>query len=140
MKLTRFCSLAEFGKYMAGETLTNTTDHYQGGKGGSVSTGFCFSPDEPKTAWRYLKGIVNPEACMLLEISEELLTPSFGKYADYSKGHSGEISCIKTEYCLTEYSQKTARLIKFLTPEEFASSPEEVVAAKLYYIIKTLTK
>lgn len=140
MKLTRFCSRVEYEKYMAGETLRNHTDHYRGGRGGSTSFGFCFSPDEPKTAWRYLKGVVNPEACMLLEISEELLTPSFGKYADYSKGHSGEISCIKTEYCLTEYSQKTARLIKFLTPEEFASSPEEVAAVKLFYTIKTLTK
>ena len=87
-------SIDEYNKFMAGETLTNTTDHYKGGKGGSTSKGFCFIEDNPKAAWRYLKGIVNPEVCMVLEIDPSLLTSSFGKYADYSDG-KGTHCCLK---------------------------------------------
>lgn len=124
MKLTRFCSKEEYEKFMAGETLTNHTDHYRGGKGGSTSVGFCFTTDPPKAAWQYLKGIVSSEVCMVLDIPQESLKISIGKYADYSKGQSGIHSCLKKEFCLTTYSNKTDRLIKVLQPEEFASEAE----------------
>lgn len=51
---------------MAGEMLTNSTDHYRGGKGGSTSVGFCFTTDKPRIAWRYLKGIVDADVCLVL--------------------------------------------------------------------------
>ena len=123
MILTRFCSQAEYEKYMSGETLTNTTDHYRGGKGGSTSVGFCFTKDEPKTAWRYLKGCVDFDVCLVIDIDEELLIHSLGKYSDYSKSDSIGI-CIKDEYCITSYSNKIAKLLKVLKSEEFATQAE----------------
>lgn len=116
---------------MSGETLINTTDHFRGGRGGSVSVGFCFTEDDPVTAWRYLKGIVYPEICMVLDIDDQLLTVSLGKYADYSDGKDGSDACIKVEYCLTQYSNKTAKLVRTLTQEQFATSPEELLAIRL---------
>lgn len=40
--LHRFCSYKEYEQYMSGSSLHNHTDHYHGGKGGSLSRGFCF--------------------------------------------------------------------------------------------------
>lgn len=131
MRVTRFCSLAEYNKFMSGETLTNNTDHFKNGKGGSISVGFCFTDDDPQTAWRYLKGIVYPEICMILDIDRSLLRESRGKYADYSNGQDGSHACLKREYCLTQYSCKTATLVKTLTPEQFTTSPEELLAVRL---------
>ena len=123
MILTRFCSQDEHQKYMQGETLTNTTNHYHGGKCGSTSVGFCFTTDEPKIAWRYLKGCVDFDVCVVLEIDDALLTHSTGKYADYYNS-DGIGSCLKHEYCLTTYSNKTAKLLKVLKPEDFATQEE----------------
>lgn len=111
---------------MAGETLTNHTDHYRRGKGGSTSVGFCFTADPPKTAWRYLKGTVSSEVCMVLDFGSynPLIRFSHGKYVDYSRSKSGNFTCIKPEVCITEYSNKTAKLIKVLQPEEFATQSE----------------
>ena len=108
---------------MSGETLTNTTDHYRGGKGGSTSVGFWFTKEEPKTAWRYLKGCIDFDVCLVLDIDEALLTHSFGKYSDYSRSEGIGI-CIKDEYCITAYSKETAKLLQVLKPEEFATKAE----------------
>lgn len=123
MRLTRFCSKVEYDKFLSGEMLTNTTDHYRGGKGGSTSVGFCFTTDEPKKAWRYLKGCVDFDVCVVLEIDDALLTRSTGKYADYSTD-DGIGTCLKHEYCLTSYSNKNAKLLKILKPEDFATKEE----------------
>lgn len=125
MLVTRFCSFAEYNKFVSGETLVNTADHYRGGRGGSTSKGFCFTADEPKTAWRYLKGIVDCDICMVLDIDERLFTKSSGKYADYSKPWTiAPQSCLKREYCLKEYSLSTATLVKTLQPTDFATEAE----------------
>ena len=133
MILTRFCSQSEYDKYMSGETLTNTTDHYRGGKGGSTSVGFCFTTDEPKKAWRYLKGCVDFDVCVVLEIDDALLTRSTGKYADYS---TDDVigTCLKHEYCLTSYSNKNAKLLKSLKPEDFAIQAE-IEASRFFRMI-----
>lgn len=130
MRVTRFCSIQEYRKFVSGENLTNNTDHFRGGRGGSISVGFCFTEDDPKTAWRYLKGIVYPEICMVLEIDQSLLNESRGKYADYSNGQDGSHACLQKEWCTTQYSNKTAKLINTLTPEQFAT-PEELIAIRL---------
>lgn len=124
IRLTRFCSQQEYNKFMAGEELVNDKDHFQGGKGGSTSAGFCFTPDEPKTAWRYLKGIVTADICMVLDIEATMINESAGVYADYSKGADFTKRCWKKEYCTKQYSNKTARLVKMLKPEEFATKDE----------------
>lgn len=74
---------------------------------------------------------VYPEICMVLDIDNSLLTPSFGKYGDYSNGQDGTHACLKMEYCLTQYSNKTAKLVQTLTQEQFATSPEELLAIRL---------
>ena len=121
MKLTRFCSQQEYDSYMRGDTLANTTDHLHGGTGGSISRGFCFTADDPDTAWQYLKGIVTPEVCMVLEIPDELLTPTQGRYARYINGRDTGFDCIKPEYCLAEYSNRTAKLLQVVPMEELAT-------------------
>lgn len=135
MRVTRFCSLAEFRKFESGEVLINNTDHYKNGKGGSTSRGFCFTEDDPSTAWRYLKGVVCPEVCMVLEFENGGLTPSMGRYADYSNGQDGSGSCLKVEYCTCQYSNKTAKLIKSIMLEDFATRAEKA-AIKIMKLMK----
>lgn len=129
MILTRFCSQTEYDKFMAGETLTNCTDHYRGGKCGSTSVGFCFTTDSPRIAWRYLKGIVYADVCLVLDMDKALLQQSVGTYADYSTdGRIGR--CLKKEYCTPAYSCKTAKLLKVLKPDEFATK-DEIMAIRM---------
>lgn len=129
MILTRFCSKAEYDAYMRGEELVNNTDHYHAGRGGSTSQGFCFTPDTPRRAWRYLKGIVTPEVCMILNIPDSQLKRTFGKYPDYSDNRVLK-ACLKKEYCCTMYSNKTAELLRML-PVSNIATPEEIKATKL---------
>lgn len=138
MRLTRFCSQAELDKFMRGVTMHNATDHYQGGQGGSTSIGFCFTTDEPMTAWRYLKGIVCPEVCMVLDIPASLLHKAYGAYCDYSDNTCIK-RCIKPEYHLTKYSNRTAKLIRTIPLTELAT-PEEIEVAKVIYQLKTTKK
>lgn len=105
MKLNRFCSHLELLTLLSNGTIQNNTDHFQGGKGGSTSRGFCFTKDEPKTAWKYLRGIVSPGVCAVYEIPDDMLKKSFGKYAgDYvHTAHRTTYSTvIKEEYCCFE--------------------------------------
>ena len=51
MTVTRFMSRAEWDAFQDGKILINETDHYKGGKGGSLSAGFCFTEDTPEDAW-----------------------------------------------------------------------------------------
>ena len=125
LTLTRFCSMDEYNAYRRGETLHNTTDHWQGGNGGATTNGFCFTRDDPKTAWRYLKGIVSPECCIVVEpVTLQGLYTGEGSYADYSDGTDGTTWCIKREYCTAHYSDQTMRLVKMLKPEEFMTDRE----------------
>ncbi len=125
LTLTRFCSMDEFEAYRRGETLHNTTDHWRGGEGGATTNGFCFTRDDPKTAWRYLKGIVSPECCIIVEPTTlRGLYVGEGSYADYSNGRDGKTCCIKREYCTAHYSAETMRLVKMLKPEEFMTDTE----------------
>lgn len=130
MKLTRFCSLEEFQKFIGGEKLINKTNHSKENGCVTSSIGFCFSKDDPKTAWQYLKGIVSYDICMVVDIQESRLTKSYGRYPDYSNGQLGETLCLKPEYCITSYSNKNATLIKVLKTPDFASS-DEIYALRL---------
>lgn len=138
MKVTRFCSQCELDKYLSGETLTSDKDHYRGGKGGSTSVGFCFTTDEPHAAWRYLKGIVTAEVCIVIDIDKKHLRKSTGKYVDYSAG-IGYKSCLKTEYCTREYSKQNSRLLKVIDITEVAS-PEEIAVAKILNVLHPMLR
>lgn len=74
MRVTRFMSLAEWEAFERGEILINNTDHFDGGKGGSKSVGFCFTEDAPEVAWRYLSGIVDADVWVTFEFPDNYLT------------------------------------------------------------------
>lgn len=115
MIVTRFCSLEEFVAFQRGDNLVNNTDHYKGGRGGSKSKGFCFSPDLPSECIEYLKGIVDTEICMMLEFPDGYLSDSLGKYCDVKRQNkNGEWQAtLKHELCCTAYNNRVARLIAY---------------------------
>ena len=132
IRLTRFCSRAEYEAFLRGNILHNNTDHYLGGKGGSTSRGFCFTIDKPSKAWRYLKGLVSMDICMVLDIDRNILTKSIGKYVDYDNSTDTVIkSCLKPEYCTCSYSTLQAKLIEVVNPATFCT-PEELHALRLF--------
>lgn len=124
MRVTRFCSRKEYDAFMRGETLTNDINHYRDGKGGSRSIGFCFMAEDPKECWPYLKGIVVPEVCMVLDFPDGYLTKSMGRYADHSTANG---SMMKTEYCTTRYDNKTATLVRVVPTEEYADDTDLMI-------------
>lgn len=119
MRLFRFCSKKEYEKLMNGETLVNTTNqrskHYR-----STSVGFCFTQEDPDIAIHYLSGIVNPEMLLELEVPEHLVTPSIGIY------NGGQHAVQKEEFCCTEYSLKTFKLIRASDEYSCLPTPEEI--------------
>lgn len=107
MRVTRFCSFDEYFKFSKGEMLVNARQHRQKNK--SLSIGFCFCEDEPKTAFEYLKGIVDLDVCMVLDIEDKHLTESVGIY--HKPGFSGNAMMVKREWCATWYNNRIAKLI-----------------------------
>ena len=127
MIVTRFCSQAEYDKLCRGEVLVNKTDHLNNGRGGATSVGFCFSPCRPDEAWKYLKGIVDFDVCLVLDFKDNVLIKSNGIYYDAS---AGNCRSLRPEYCAISYSLDVCHVLKVLKPAEFAS-PDEIEACKL---------
>lgn len=131
MDLYRFCSHKEADILKRGAIITNTTDHYRHGKGGSTSVGFCLTADPPQKAWQYLKGIVTPDICIHLDIPEELLTRASGKYVR-KYVHLADCTVTETEYkeewCITElrpeWLKETIRLETFVPDYELEAARE----------------
>ena len=117
MRVTRFCSKKEYDAFIAGERLVNNTDHYRGGKGGSLSQGFCFSPDKPKVAFEYLKGTIDTEVCMVLDFPDDYLIESRGKYRNPGVPEDSPMVkvMLKKEFCCGVYDNKVAKLISMTT-------------------------
>ena len=116
MIVTRFMSLAEWEAFEHGWTLENNTDHFDGGKGGSQSVGFCFTVDAPEVAWRYLKGIVDADVWVTFEFPDGYLKPSMGKYIDYSSDDGTAKSCLRREWCCTSYDNTVAKVVNKCVP------------------------
>lgn len=116
MRVTRFMSLAEWEDFERGETLINNTDHFDGGKGGSQSVGFCFTVDAPEVAWRYLKGIVDADVWATFEFPDGYLSPSIGIYPDYSTEDDTFRTCLRRELCCTSYNNTIAKVIDKCVP------------------------
>lgn len=108
MRVTRFCSAEEFQKFINGETLHNNTIH-QRINHGSKSVGFCFVEDEPEVAFRYLKGIVDLDYCIVLDFEDGHLKPSVGAYN--VGGANAIIIEKKREWCCEWYNNKVATLV-----------------------------
>lgn len=135
MNLYRFCSSEELDTLLRKGCVRNHTDHYRGGRGGSVSRGFCLTEDEPHTAWKYLKGIVSPDYCCRYEIPDEQLRFSAGKYFggfdDKGKPHS----CMKREWCTDVLRRKW---LKEAIPCRDFISGYEIEAARKVLCMKLL--
>ena len=116
MIVTRFMSLREFEAFERGETLINNTDHFDGGKGGSQSVGFCFTVDAPEVAWRYLKGIVDADVWVTFDFPDGYLIPSIGKYIDYSNDDGTFKPCLRREWCCTSYDKTIAKVVDKCVP------------------------
>lgn len=122
MILYRFCSRAEFEALLEGKTLYNFTDHFDGGKGGSTSRGFCFTADPPEVAWQYLKGIVCPEVCVEYNVDICYVSKSRGKYVgkvtETPQGTMIE-PMYKDEHCMTRLSKMWAWPVKVIPMSRF---------------------
>lgn len=116
MIVTRYMSLAEWEAFERGETLINNTDHFDGGKGGSQSVGFCFTVDAPEVAWRYLKGIVDADVWVTFDFPDGYLSPSMGKYIDYSNDDGTAKPCLRREWCCTSYDNTIAKVVDKCVP------------------------
>lgn len=116
MQVTRFMSRAEWDAFQDGKILVNETDHYKGGKGGSLSVGFCFTQDSPEEAWKYLKGIVDADVWATFEIPYKHLRISIGVYADHSEGAGFDDMVTKTEWCCTSYDKTIAKVVDYCCP------------------------
>ena len=116
MRVTRFMSLVEWEAFEWGWTLENNTDHFDGGKGGSKSIGFCFTEYEPEVAWRYLKGIVDADVWVTFEFPDGYLKQSMGKYPDYSNDDDTFKPCLRREWCCTSYDNTIAKVIDKCNP------------------------
>ena len=123
MKVFRFMSKEEFEKYNNNLTLKNNKQH----DGKTNSIGFCFlNIDEytPEEAMHFLSGVVNFDICAVFETNEKL-KKTYGIYAkpidptesiitDMINLFLGFNDSFKAnEYCITEYSKETMKLLKY---------------------------
>lgn len=108
MILHRFMSLREFQKLMAGEVLTNNTDHSQTTTK-TNSRGFCFTHEEPRDAIQWLGGNVDTQVCLTFSIKDDMVRETWGVYRDHNKDKSlslnpdNIITKKHREYCCDRY-------------------------------------
>lgn len=119
MKIFRFMSYKEFEKYMNGENLYNNTKH----KAKTNSIGFCFfdiNDFSPEFAWRFLKGAIFSDICVVFEVDETLLRKGYGIYSDPNKTLYELMNFIPkmirvSEYCTENYNKEVFKLVKYTT-------------------------
>ena len=119
MKIFRFMSYKEFEKYMNGENLYNNTKH----KAKTNSIGFCFfdiNDFSPEFVWRFLKGAIFPDICVVFEVDETLLRKGYGIYSDPNKTLYELMNFIPkmirvSEYCTENYNKEVFKLVKYTT-------------------------
>lgn len=69
-------SIEEYEAYRSGLMLQNTTDHYRGGLGGSLSRGFCFFSGNVARWAQRLNGLVSFDVLLTVEVSPEAFMPT----------------------------------------------------------------
>ena len=123
MKLFRFMSKEEFRKYINGEILINTKDHSKEGHNKTISKGFCFfnyAQYKPEEMLHSVVGIVNLDICCIFETEGKNVKRSYGRYSKAKKKDGIErISIFAKEFCTTEYSKNTFKLLQFAIPNYF---------------------
>lgn len=125
-------SRAEWDAFQDGKVLINETDHYKGGKGGSLSVGFCFTQDSPEDAWVYLAGVVDAAVCVVFDFPDGYLRKSRGIYADHSDGAGFFNKVVKTEWCCEEYDNKVAQVVAVCNPFQGAEYANLKMLAKIF--------
>lgn len=112
--LHRFMSREEYIMYRSGEVLHNDTDHYQGGKRGSVSQGFCFFAGNVREWAHRLNGLVSFDVLLTVELDLENTDAdvyiSSGVYADDPSAEFPKRRLYR-EVCTTAYSKQSMRFI-----------------------------
>lgn len=112
MILHRFCSLAEYDKYMAGETLVNTKDHGAcRGYAATSAVGFCFFVEHPEKRKHQLSGIVDFDVCLTVEVDPSKVNLCHGRYPLRINGRFVGAENVM-EYCTTSYNNKDFKLVK----------------------------
>lgn len=119
MKVFRFMSYEEFEKYINGKNLYNNTKH----KAKTNSIGFCFfdiNDFSPEFAWKFLKGAIFPDICVVFEVDETLLKKGYGIYSDPNKTLYELMNFIPkmirvSEYCTENYNKEVFKLVKYTT-------------------------
>lgn len=121
MKLFRFMSIKEFEKYATGQLLINKTDHNKDNNQKTSSVGFCFfnyAHYKPEEILHSLTGIVNTSVCCIFETKIKNVHKSYGRYSRaISKDSLIRENFIATEYCTTEYSRDTFKLVAYAEPD-----------------------
>jgi hypothetical protein len=126
----------EFEAYTKGKTMRNDTKHGESAK--TTSVGFCFFPEEPEEAHRWLRGIVCDDVCVTFDVPENMVKKSVGTYSDpdesdnsigavlmdifdHFMGNEMEnvVYMEKIEYCCKKYSRKDFKLVKFTYSEKY---------------------
>lgn len=112
--LHRFMSREEYIMYCSGEVLHNDIDHYRGGKGGSLSKGFCFFIGNVREWAHRLNGLVSFDVLLTVELDLENTDAdvyiSSGVYADNPSSDSPRRKLYR-EVCTTAYSKQSMRFI-----------------------------
>lgn len=114
MILHRFMSAREYEALMRGEVLRNEKRHWEDGSK-TTSIGFCFFPEEPRKAIRWLNGIVDADYCVTMDIPGQMLMSTKGRYRDVEKDKGGSLGdcpeTYRTEYCTPEYSLEKVKVL-----------------------------
>lgn len=123
MKLFRFMSLGEFQRYCNGEKLINKTEHKKEWQS-SKSVGFCFfniADYKPEKMLHSITGIANVSICVIFETERKNIIKSRGRYSRAVENAytTTRESFIAKEYCTTEYSKETFKLLKYAIPDWF---------------------
>lgn len=108
MILHRFCSRAEFDKFMAGELLINRTDHFGQGRA-SRSKGFCFFQGDVDEWAHRLNGLVDFDVLLTIDVPKCDIKRT---KAIYSATPGTSSPRTFTEYCTETYSAESSKLIK----------------------------
>lgn len=107
MILHRFCSRAEFDKFMAGELLINRTDHRKQGRA-THSKGFCFFQGDVDEWAHRLNGLVDFDVLITIDLPKCDIKRT---KAIYSAKPGISSPATFTEFCTQAYSAEASRLI-----------------------------
>lgn len=109
IRVHRFCSMAEFQRYMEGERLVNRSCH---SPRATTSVGFCFFEGNIAEWARRLNGLVDFDALITVDAPRSGLSESRSVYTDWSDDRNprpavfhefSTVSYCRDEFLLVDY-------------------------------------